>query len=80
MKYNKGEKIMIKVIPVSCLYSCFFKDLKPGKYAVANMKEQKIVQIIEILPKPKNLDLFIEYEIKEEGKENIEGDNDENHT
>ena len=58
----------IKIIPISYLNSIKFKDLEPGKYAVVNFKQNRIVQMIEIFSKPKDLEIEYEMIVKEEDK------------
>ena len=58
----------IKIIPISYLNSIKFKDLEPGKYAVVNFKQSRIIQMIEIFPKPKDLEIEYEMIIKEGDK------------
>ena len=55
----------LKIIPVSYMSSQLFKDLQPGKYAVVNFKKSKIIQIIEVFPKPKDLEIEYEMIVKE---------------
>ena len=59
----------LKIIPVSYMSSQLFKDLEPGKYAVVNFKQSRIVQVIEVFPKPKDLEIEYEMIIKERGRQ-----------
>ena len=58
----------VKIIPISYLNSAKFKDLWPGKYAVVNFKQSRIIQMIEIFPKPKDLEIEYEMIVKEGDK------------
>ena len=59
----------LKIIPISYMSSQLFKTLAPGKYAVINFKQSRIVQIIEVFPKPENLEIEYEMIVKEKKRE-----------
>jgi hypothetical protein len=45
------------IIPVSWLITWKLKELSPGRYVIADMKHQKVIRVIDVLPVIDNLEL-----------------------